>query len=135
MKIFVCVDDEGGMSFMGRRVSRDRVVTEDIIKTAGGKLVIYPYSERLLREAGCSPRVSCDALAAAGDDEWVFIEDRGAGECLDRIDTVVLYRWNRLYPSDKKLDFCPTRAGFSLAEATDMVGKSHEKITREVYKR
>lgn len=130
MKLFVCIDDEGGMSFMGRRVSRDRVVTEDICTLSGENLAVFPYSERLFREAGHSPRVifdiadGCDAL---------FIEDRSPREYLDVADTLVLYKWNRLYPSDLKMDFCPTELGFELAESVDLVGNSHEKITRETY--
>ena len=132
MKLFICIDDEGGMAFMGRRVSRDRVVTEDIATISGDNLAVFQYSERLFREAGHSPRVisdradGCDAL---------FIEDRSPRDYLGKSDTLVIYKWNRLYPSDLKMDFCPTELGFKLAESVDLVGNSHEKITRETYRK
>lgn len=134
MKIFVCVDDEGGMTFMQRRVSRDRAVTEDIANTAGESLTVFPYSERLFKDAGYSPRVvSCDAEPEDGDS--LFIEDRSVKKFIDRIDTLTIYRWNRLYPSDRKIDLSPIEEGFSLIESCDMAGKSHEKITKEVYRK
>ena len=134
MKLFICVDDEGGMTFMGRRVSRDRAVLEDIAAVSGEALTVFPFSERLFKDAGYLFRVVyCEADVA--DNGCLFIEDRSPKSMLDRVDTLVIYRWNRLYPSDKKIDFCPLDEGFTLAESLDMVGKSHEKITKEIYVR
>ena len=130
MKLFICIDDEGGISFMGRRVSRDRTVTADIAALAGDNLTVFPYSERLFKEAGYPVRVVSGDI---DDTSALFIEDRGGREFIERADTVVLYRWNRLYPSDLKIDFSPCDEGFALSETVDFVGKSHEKITREIY--
>lgn len=134
MRIFVCVDDEGGMTFMGRRVTRDRIVTEDIAKSAGEGLAVFPYSERLFKDLGYSPRTLSSDEEAVGCDS-LFIEDRSVKKFLDKVDTLIIYRWNRLYPSDKKIDFLPEEVGFSLIESVDIVGKSHEKITKEVFRR
>lgn len=134
MKLFICVDDEGGMTFMGRRVSRDRIVVEDVAAASGEALTVFPFSERLFKDAGYSPRiVPCGTDVA--DSGCLFLEDRSPKSMLDRVDTLVIYRWNRLYPSDKKIDFCPLEEGFSLIQTVDMTGKSHEKITKEIYKR
>ena len=37
MTVIVCMDERGGMSFCGRRVSRDRVVTARILEKTGGR--------------------------------------------------------------------------------------------------
>ena len=51
MNIIVCVSDKFGISFMGRRVSRDRYVIEDILRTVkDGKLLIHPDSLSLFSD-------------------------------------------------------------------------------------
>lgn len=134
MKLFLCVDDEGGMTFMGRRVSRDRVVYADMVDMAGEGLAVFPYSLPLFSAIGYAPRVLASSENITADD-CIFIEDRSPKDYLHGVDTLVIYRWNRLYPSDKKLDLVPSDFGFSLIESRDMVGNSHEKITKEIYKR
>lgn len=135
MKLFLCIDDEGGMTFMDRRVSLDGVVTDDIAAIAGEGLSVFPYSERLFKEAGYSPRVIKTNADAPRGDGSLFIEERSPAAFLDGTDTVVIYKWNRLYPSDLQIDFSPIDEGFVLTESVDMVGVAHEKITRETYTR
>ncbi len=68
MIAIVCLDDENGMLFNGRRQSRDRVVTERIaLLAAGKKLWMNGYSAGLL--AGMTPvlLVQEDVLAAGGE--------------------------------------------------------------------
>ena len=58
MIAIVCLDDENGMLFNGRRQSRDRVVTERIaLLAAGKKLWMNEYSAGLF--AGMKPRYRC----------------------------------------------------------------------------
>ena len=45
MQMILCLDDNNGMSFGGKRQSRDRVVVEKILElTAGGKIWMNGYS-------------------------------------------------------------------------------------------
>jgi hypothetical protein len=48
-----------------------------------------------------------------------------------RVDAVTVYRWNRHYPSDRKLDL--DLSAYKLYTNTEFAGSSHEKITKEVY--
>ena len=49
MKAIVCLDDNEGMTFAGRRQSRDRVVCADILfLTRGKKLFMNAYSRKIL---------------------------------------------------------------------------------------
>ena len=128
MKLIVCLGERGGISFSGRRQSRDREVTADILRLTEGDLTVAPRSEKLF-----SPhpvRVSESPLDTEG---YCFIEDVGGAAHLPRIDTIIIYRWNVLYPMDKAFDIDPLAEGFTLAESTDLAGYSHERITREVY--
>ena len=45
MRVIVCLDDKGGMTFNNRRQSRDRVLIADVVKMAdGSKIFISQYS-------------------------------------------------------------------------------------------
>ena len=130
MKLIACLGERGGISFSGRRQSRDREVTADILRITEGELTVAPASEKLF-----SPhpvRVSEDPFLTDG---YCFTEDVGGALHLSRIDTIIIYRWNVLYPMDKVFDIDPLAEGFTLSECTEFSGHSHERITREVYKR
>ena len=50
MQIIVCVDDNQGMMFNHRRVSKDRVLIEKIIEMARGRrLLVNTYSYELFK--------------------------------------------------------------------------------------
>ena len=130
MTVFVCVDDENGMLFNRRRQSRDRVLIEDVLRTAGGApLWVSPYSAPLFAEA--DPAVH---TAEQPPEEACFVEVPPLAPWLARIQTLIVYRWNRLYPADRRLDIDPAQ-GFSLRETSEFAGSSHEKITKEVWSR
>ena len=136
MTVIVCVSDGGGMTFAKRRLSRDRAVTEDIVKISGdGALFVSEYSESLFSESDVSLIVASNPLASAGCGDFVFVEDRGLSEHKKKIDALVIYRWNRKYPFDLKLDLEPTAEGMILSEMSEFAGNSHEKITREIWRK
>ena len=134
MRVIVCVDELGGMMFNHRRQSRDRTVTEDVIASLGdGALYLAPYSEKLFADTGVSYTVDDRFLALAKKGDTCFVEDRHLAEWVDRIDELILYHWNRRYPSDLRLDLSVSELGFRLRESREWQGTSHEKITKEVY--
>ena len=57
------------------------------------------------------------------------------GRRADRLEGLVLYRWNRRYPADAWLDVRPGPPGWTLARREEFSGHSHERITKEVYTR
>lgn len=121
MTVFVCVDDGLGMAFNGRRQSRDKAVTADILASCGGKLSMEERSKALFGEA---------AFQASGD--ACFMEFTCEEKVLQKAERIVLYRWNRAYPAD--VHFVMPE-GFILGSSRDFAGASHEKITREEYVR
>ena len=137
LNIFICIDDELGMIFNRRRQSRDSKVISDMIDTArseGADLFALPFSEKLL-SAYPEFLISGNAISDAGDDGYVFVEEPPLAPIIRSVKKMVVYRWNRLYPSDKKLDTPPTECGFSLISTTEFAGSSHDVITKEVYER
>lgn len=51
-----------------------------------------------------------------------------------QVDTVILYKWNRVYPADEFFKW-PADASFVLQSFDNFEGYSHQVITKEVYKR
>ena len=49
------------------------------------------------------------------------------------IESVVLYKWNRVYPADQY--FTMDLSDWKLVETAEFAGSSHEKITEESYER
>lgn len=135
MKVIVCLDDREGMMFNRRRQSRDRTVTEDMIRTADGVLAMSPYSESLFQNTEVERRVSDRFLDLTKEGDWCFVEDRELFPYRDRIKTVVVYHWNRHYPSDRRFDLDLEREGFCLKERIEFAGYSHEKITKERFEK
>ena len=132
MILFVCVDDELGMAFGGRRQSRDRALCEDMIAFAAGKTIrMHPRSAKLFEGLGGVVAVGGELAQGIGADECCFVEFEPVTQLAERAQTLVVYRWNRHYPADLRFDVPLEK--WSLREVTEFVGTSHEKITREVY--
>ena len=134
MRVSLCVDELGGMMFNRRRVSRDREVIADVCRDAeNGKLYSSEYSAPLFEDAQIQPTVSSDFLDIAKKDDLCFVESEALAPYLSKITVLTVYKWNRRYPSDVKLDIAPERSGFKLLSVSEFAGYSHEKITKEVY--
>ena len=128
----LCIDDNRGLRFNRWRQSRDRAVTADLLQSAGGRtLWIAPGSAALFPEGAVT---ACEAfLERAGEGEWCFVEDRPLAPVLHKIEALVLYRWNRVYPADTYLDVIPWESGWRLTSREEFSGRSHKLITKEVY--
>lgn len=130
MILIVCIDDRNGMAFNHRRQSRDRVLADRIASlTMGKKLWIEPYSQKLF--SGGNAVVSDDYLTAAGTDDYCFVERDDVTPYEDKIRKIIVFRWNRVYPSD--LRFGIDLTAWQLVYFEEFPGSSHEKITMEVY--
>ena len=129
MTLYICLDDRNGLQFNKRRQSRDKALLEDIRSQLSGALLIEPFSEKLIREAEI-PYVLPPETA-----EDYFAENIPSGEILEKTSRIVIYRWNRHYPSDLRWEPDLTAMGYLLKETTQFPGTSHETITREVYER
>ena len=136
MKIIVCLDDDNGMLFNKRRQSRDIKVLEDIAGLTN-EVWISPFSAKLFEgteKAECFQVKTDDlCLNKAGVGEFCFVENEKLLPYSDKIEELIVYKWNRKYPSDFKLDLNLNE--WKLIETSEFVGNSHEKITRERYEK
>ena len=126
MYCILTLDNENGMMFNHRRQSRDRVMLEHLVRlsrslTAGGtgRLLMAPYT------AGLFP----DGLPEGGD--VCFVEDAPLAPHRARITCLYVFRWNRDYPADRRLDL--DLSGWERTEQEEFPGSSHDKITLERY--
>ena len=136
MKVIVCLDDKRGMLFNERRQSRDRVLNADVAKmTEGCRLLVAPYSKMLFEDI--CPTLVCDEgfLDIAEDEDFCFVENRALSIYVDKIEQVVIYWWNRRYPTDLFFDLDLEEYGFKRIFVTEFEGSSHEKITKEIFAR
>ncbi len=131
MNLIVTLDDQNGMLFNHRRQSRDRVLNDRIATLCGGRLTVTAYTAALLEGLPVDLTISEDPLAAAKPGDWCFLEDRSPAPALEKIEKLVVYRWNRVYPSDLKFDI--DLSAMKCVSKTDFAGYSHEKLTEEVY--
>lgn len=130
MNVAVCIDDNYGMLFNSRRQSRDRILIEDFLKTAGeNKVFIKSFSQKLFTDRSVLINDKC--LEDAEENDFCFIEDESLIPYSSKINTLIIYKWNRKYPADFVFEM---PEGFVLSETTDFAGGSHEKITKEIYK-
>lgn len=159
MRIIVCVDNRMGMCFNGRRVSRDRVVSEDILEMVRGNVVwMAPEAEKLFektlraKEEECQKpgpgkkmqdadrlenekmwKIDRNFLEKAEEKDFCFVEGENMAGYEGKITEIILYKWNRDYPAD--LFFEVDLSAWELKERKEFSGYSHEKITREIYSR
>ncbi len=132
MKIIVCLEDNNGMMFNQRRLSSDAIVTQRILDMASDeKLWMNEYSAGLFK--GADIAVCPDFLAQAEAGHYCFVENNDIAPYADRIEQIIIFRWNRRYPSDKKFAF--SLEGWSMVDTQEFAGKSHDRITQEVYVR
>lgn len=132
MRVIVCVDDNWGMLFHNRRQSRDQMLLEDIFRSAKN-IMINSFSEKLFIDYIDSVRIDDEFLINANKGEVCFVENQFLTPYLDEIEELIIYKWNRKYPADFCFDL--DLNGWNMVKQVEFSGKSHEKITKEIYVR
>lgn len=140
MILITCVDNNMGMLFNHRRQSQDRVLKERILKSASGKIIwMNHYSENNLKILKIISTIlknyNLDEhfLSKAACNDICFVEDCSVAPFEQKIEKIILYKWNRDYPADFYFDIPLSEHGWKLISSEDFVGSSHDKITEEIY--
>ena len=114
MIVITCLDQKNGMMFNHRRQSQDcQFDTESI------------------------PNLNIDDafLQEAAQGEYCFVEDAPLAPFEKWIERIVIFRWDRTYPTDRYFDLQLGSGQWHLAGTSEFTGHSHDLITMEVYAR
>ncbi len=123
MKYIICVDNNMGIKFNNRRISKDIEIIKDIINYNNYNIKIDDASIDLFQYY----QFDINKLKST-DNSYVFIEK----DILD-CEEIIIYNFNRKYPSDLKLTL--NLNNYILMESIDIKGNSHQLITRKRYKK
>lgn len=127
MRIIICLDDKGGISFGGRRLSRDRELISYLCARYG-RMCVSPYSAQLFE--GMDAVISPDP--AHSECDTCFVEDTEPYLDSPDAEELVVCRWNRIYPSDRRIAIPPH---WRAVEEDELTGSSHDRITVSVYRK
>lgn len=125
MKVIVCLDDENGMSFHHRRLSRDRVINEDMLSYK--PLIMNSYSYKMFED---EENIFIEESLPIESDMYQFIENKDINKYV--FDEIIVYYFNRRYPSDIKLHIIDH---YDMIDEIELEGYSHEVITKRIYRR
>ena len=134
MNLILCLDNRNGISFGGKRQSRDRVVCERILAVSNGSLLrMSSYSAKLFpNQENVVVQENFLQFAEAGDYCFAELEIR---QIPDQVSRIILFKWNRDYPADSYFLHDLSNEGWNLVANESFSGYSHDLITMEVYER
>ena len=104
MKLITCLDDKNGILFHCRRQSQDRglrAFIKDMVKDT--RLYMNSYTYELYKDIP-NAVVCDDFLEKADTGDYCLVEDCPVKEYEDRIEELILFRWNKIYPADLYFD-------------------------------
>ena len=130
MNVAVCIDKEGGMMFLGRRQSMDRVQREKLLSLTDGNVFLNEFSADMFFDKSRLV-VSEDFLNEAGENDLCFVENLSFD--INKVNTLYIFKWNVLYPSDETFNY--DLSNFKKVKTEKFEGYSHPKITLETYVR
>lgn len=133
MKVIVFLDNKNGMMFNKRRQSRDKAATDVVCEICQGNVLWmndYSYSVYGNLE-GVEIKCCQDFMQKADTGEYALAETENLKVFEENIEELLVFRWNRVYPSDKKLEL--DLSGWKCTAEKEFLGNSHEKITLEKY--
>ena len=94
------------------------------------------YSYKLYKDIDDGNIKVCENfLNECSDNDFCLIENTEVKNYINNINTIVVYKWNRIYPSDFYFDIDLNTNSWELLKTEEFQGSSHEKITKETYRR
>lgn len=137
MIAIVCIDDQAGLMFNHRRQSKDRILLEKVLLiTKGNRLFVSPYTAKQFSAEEQKKFFVAEAcFTQAGPGDYCFAEDLPVNISDSNLESIVVFRWNRIYPADTFFDLSALETNWNKCLIEDFAGNSHKKITMEVYTR
>ena len=132
MKLVVCLDENKGIRFFGKRQSQDELQRKNLFELIGNaKLFLTKYSYDLYTDFEFNFEIIDENTEIVEDAVFLY-----EGEFLERflpyVDEIIVYFWNRDYPFDETFEEF-LNDDWKAREIFEFKGKSHEKITRKMF--
>ena len=89
--------------------------------------------QQLIEEGTAQIQEAEDFLEKAGEKDYCFVENLEIENFRDKIEKIILCKWNRKYPGDFFFTIDVNDGSWKLKGVEEFSGSSHEKITLEVY--
>lgn len=143
MIIMVCIDEDKGLAFSGRRQSQDRVLRADILQECRGKRLYmnsysyqgFPEAQQNIGSLGVEFRTVENFIELAGAGDFCFVENVDVEPWIEQIEGIVVYEWNRKYPADLYFSVDFEENTWTLKSEETFTGSSHPQIVKKVYER
>lgn len=126
MKLITIVDNNNGLSFLNKRLSRDKILY---------KYIDNLFTKFTVQENKLSNKHGPTFKNSTNEQTDILFVETGVNDIFNKyqIDELYLFNWNRDYPSTEKLDI--NLSDFKIKYIDEFKGSSHEKITLTVYER
>ncbi|AMN30662.1 ribonuclease Z (plasmid) [Clostridium perfringens] len=137
MKLIICLDENDGFLFNNRRQSQDKYLRNDILDLIKDKSIyMNKYSYSLYKDKkNKNIKVCDDFLEQCSENDYCLVENIEFKKYEKKINTIIIYKWNRIYPADTFFDMNLKKDKWILIENKSFLGYSHDKITRLIYRR
>ena len=135
MIVCVALDDNNGMLFNNRRQSQDKILRDNLLnESKSSRLWMNEYSmKQFVEQIPENVVVDNDFMDKASIDDYCFVEDVLLANYENKIRKLIIYKWNRVYPTDMYLDIDLSNGGWHMESSEEFIGNSHKLITKEVW--
>ena len=126
MKLITIVDNNNGLSFLNKRLSRDKILY---------KYIDNLFTKFTVQENKLSNKHEPTFKNSTNEQTDILFVETGVNDIFNKyqVDELYLFNWNRDYPSTEKLNI--NLSDFKIKYIDEFKGSSHEKITLTVYER
>ena len=133
VNIIVCIDNNKGMLFNGRRQSQDKVLREKALEMCVNlSLYVNEYTAKQF-DAADPIIIDNSFLEKAQPGDFCFVENSEIP--VEKVEKFYVFNWNRNYPGDAFFEVDLVANGFKKTSQEAFVGSSHDEITLEIYER
>ena len=132
MTVIICVDNNGGILFNGKRRSKDRIFRKyllDIVEKKNSRIAMLPYTYSQFKEDE-GKELTDVKEEFSFDEDYIFLE-RAIPILWEKVNNLILCCWNRDYPADEYFNL-PIGVECILQKTEEIVSDSHT-LTIETY--
>lgn len=132
MTVIICVDNNGGILFNGKRQSKDRIFRKyllDIVEKKNSRIAMSPYTYSQFKEDKRKELTDVKEEFSF-DEDYIFLE-RAIPILWEKVNNLILCCWNRDYPADEYFNL-PIGVECILQKTEEIVSDSHT-LTIETY--